>query len=89
VSLSEVQTVCLRLWQADDPDTLLASKGVQGLLEDYLGEALEDLPPSTRAAAIALLGEMVTSSGTRNVVSAEDMMQRVQEKGGHLKEAAH
>ena len=80
ISLSEVQTVCLRLWQADDPETLLAEKGVRGLLEDYLGEALEDLPPNTRAAAIGLLSEMVTAGGTRNVVSADDLVQRVHEK---------
>ena len=82
VSLSEVQTVCLRLWESDDPDALLTSKGVQGLLEDYLGEALEALPPATRAAAIALLSEMVTSAGTRNVVSAEDLVHRVHGEEG-------
>ena len=48
VSLSEVQTVCLRLWQSDDPEALLAAKGVQGLLEDYLGEALDAFPPELR-----------------------------------------
>jgi len=76
LSLSEVQTVCLRLWQADDPEALLAAKGVQGLLEDYLGEALDALPGDLRGAAIALLGQMVTSAGTRNVLSAEDLIQR-------------
>ncbi|MDP8909323.1 MAG: ATP-binding protein, partial [Chloroflexota bacterium] len=39
VSLSEVQTVCLRMWRSPDPAALLAAKGVQGLLEDELGEA--------------------------------------------------
>ena len=47
VSLSEVETVCLRLWHADDPDALLEEKGVQGLLEDYLGEALETYQPNS------------------------------------------
>jgi len=50
ISLSEVQTVCLRLWQADDPGALLAERGVQGLLEDYLGEALDAFPPELRGA---------------------------------------
>ncbi len=77
LSLSEVQTVCLRLWQADDPDALLTQRGAQGLLEDYLGEALDAFPPDLRGAAITLLGQMVTSSGTRNVMSAEDLIQRV------------
>ena len=80
VSLSEVQTVCLRLWQAPDPGALLASKGVQGLLEEELGQALDAFPPDLRAAAIALLSQMVTSAGTRNVISAEDLRQHVREE---------
>ena len=84
VSLSEVQTVCLRLWQSDDPDALLAEKGPQGLLEDYLGEALDHMPAQLRPAAIALLGQMVTSAGTRNVISAGDLFQRVQEVDGGI-----
>ncbi|MBA3747523.1 MAG: hypothetical protein H0W96_08550, partial [Solirubrobacterales bacterium] len=84
VSLSEVQTVCLRLWQAPDPDALLAAKGVQGLLEDELGEALDAFTPDLRAAAIALLSEMVTAAGTRNVVSAEDLRQRVREDNADI-----
>ena len=80
LSLSEVQTVCLRLWLADDPDAMLAARGVQGVLEDYLGEALDAFPPDLRGAAIALLSQMVTSAGTRNVMSAEDLMQRVLEE---------
>jgi WD40 repeat protein len=77
VSLSEVQTVCLRLWQSSDPDALLAQRGIQGLLEDYLGEALGAFPPDVRRAAVALLAQMVTSAGTRNVISADDLMDRV------------
>jgi hypothetical protein len=80
LSLSEVQTVCLRLWQVDEPEALLAAKGVQGLLEDYVGEALEAFPPDLRGAAIAVLGQMLTSAGTRNVMSAEDLIQRVREQ---------
>lgn len=79
LSLSEVQTVCLRLWLADDPDAMLAERGVQGVLEDYLGEALDAFPADLRGAAIALLSQMVTSAGTRNVMSAEDLIQRVLE----------
>jgi WD40 repeat protein len=79
VSLSEVQTVCHRLWQSPDPSALFADKGVQGLLEEELGKALDALPSDLRAAAVALLGQMVTSAGTRNVISAEDLRQRVRE----------
>jgi WD40 repeat protein len=77
LSLSEVQTVCLRLWRADDPQTLLAERGVRGLLEDYLGEALDAFPPDVRAAAVALLAQLVTSAGTRNVIAAADLVARV------------
>ena len=80
VSLSEVQTVCLRLWQSSDPAALLAAKGVQGILEDDLGEALDALPAELRSAAVALLSQMVTSAGTRNVISADDLRQHVQEE---------
>ncbi len=81
ISLSEVQIVCLRLWQSDHPEAALAEKGPQGLLEDYLGEALMGLPAQLRPAAIALLGQMITSAGTRNIVSAEDLVQRVRHEG--------
>jgi hypothetical protein len=77
VSLSEVQTVCLRLWGSADPGALLAAKGVQGVLEEELGEALDVFPADLRAAAVALLSEMVTSAGTRNVITAGDLRQRV------------
>jgi hypothetical protein len=84
VSLSEVQTVCLRLWQSDDPEALLGEKGPQGLLEDYLGEALDGMPAHLRPAAIALLMQMITSAGTRNVISAADLFQRVREQEGDI-----
>jgi WD40 repeat protein len=84
LSLSEVETVALRLWESDDPQTLLADRGVQGILEDYLGEALDEFSAELRAAAIALLAQMVTSAGTRNVISAEDLVQRVREEDPDL-----
>jgi WD40 repeat protein len=80
VSLSEVQTVCLRLWQSSDPARLLDERGIQGLLEDYLGEALDAFPPDVRRAAVALLAQMVTAAGTRNVISADDLMERVRKE---------
>ena len=85
VSLSEVQTVCLRLWQSDDPDALLADKGVQGLLEDALGEALATFSPDLRIAAIVLLSQMVTSAGTRNVISTEDLVARVRDESPEVR----
>jgi WD40 repeat protein len=84
LSLSEVETVALRLWQSDDPQTLLDTRGVQGILEDYLGEALDAFSSDLRAAAIALLAQMVTSAGTRNVSTAEDLIQRAREENPDL-----
>jgi WD40 repeat protein len=77
VSLSEVQTVCLRLWQSDDPEAVLQSKDVMGILEDYLGEELEAFPSELKYPAVALLSQMVTAAGTRNVISAESVIERV------------
>jgi FHA domain len=82
LNLSEVQTVCLRLWQAHDPEALFERKGVQGVLEEYLWDSLERFPDELRYAAIALLGQLVTSSGTRNVISAQDLIERVRREEG-------
>jgi WD40 repeat protein len=79
MSLSEVQTVCLRLWHSDNPGPLLEARGVQGLLEDYLGEELDAFPPDLKYPAVALLSGMVTSAGTRNVISAESLIGHVRE----------
>lgn len=76
--MSEVQTVCLRLWQSPDSQVLLPDKGVQGVLEDELGEALDAFAPDLRAATIALLSQMVTSAGPQRI-SADDLRQRVRE----------
>jgi hypothetical protein len=87
LNLSEVQTVCLRLWQADDPESLFQRKGVQGVLEDYVWESLERFPDDLRYDAIALLGQLVTASGTRNVISAQDLIERVRlEEGDDISE---
>ena len=60
------------------PRPLLEAKGVQGLLEDYLGEELDRVPRTTSGTpAIALLSQMVTAAGTRNVISAEGLIERV------------
>ncbi len=84
VSLSEVETVALRLWQCDDPDALLTRLGVQGLLEGYLSDSLDRLSPDVRGAAIALLAQMVTSGGTRNVVSADDLVHHARKENPEL-----
>jgi WD40 repeat protein len=79
VSLSEVQTVCLRLWQSEEPQMLLESRKPQGILEDYLSEELDEMTPRMREAAIVLLSEMVTPARTRNIISGEDLARRISE----------
>ena len=74
LNLSELQIVCVRLWHAQDPAALLDSRGVWGLLEDFLDERLSAFEGSFRDLAIVLLTRLVTSSGTRNVVSRDDLL---------------
>ena len=87
VSLTEVQIVCERLWRSQDPGALLDAKGVHGILEDYLDEALAALSPEEREAAVALLARMVTDAGTRNVISRGDLIASVTAGGEGIPEA--
>jgi WD40 repeat protein len=84
LSLSELQIVCSRLWNAPDPSALLNSRKVEGLLEDHLDEALKQFPPTLQEAALAVLVHMITPSGTRNVVAAPDLIQRARDDQPHL-----
>ena len=80
VNLSEVQTACLRLWQSSDPQNLFRQKGIQGLLEEYLLDAVRKFPEELRDPSVALLTRLVTDSGTRNVVSRDDLINRLHEE---------
>ncbi len=81
VNLSEMQIACSRLWSAPDPEAVFAQKGMQGLLEESLEEALRRTG-RLRDPAVALLGRMVTDEGLRNVVSRQDLIQRVSHEDG-------
>lgn len=76
INLSEVQIACLTLWRDSDPEKLFDSRNVQGLIEDYLVVALQDLG-NYRSTAIAILDCLVTADQTRNVVSRGDLIGRV------------
>jgi hypothetical protein len=83
VRLTEVQIVCQSLFEAgrrgDDMDLYFGYEGgVQGILERYLEEALESLEEDQQEPAMALLSRMVTSAGTRNVISRDDLLSRVE-----------
>jgi len=82
VSLSEIQIVCLRLWEAEDSATMFQERGLEGVIIDYLHESLSVFDENRQAAAIALLGFMVTSSGARNVISEEDLLNRAEAEAG-------
>ena len=74
--LSILQIVCSRLVDEDDPGAVLEDRKIEGLLEDYTEAALEELPGHLRAAAVEVLGRLVTSTNTRNVVAKNDLVQR-------------
>jgi uncharacterized protein YjbI with pentapeptide repeats len=78
LNLSEIQIACLELWKSSNPEELYDLKGIQGLLEDYLYNALYQLDIDRLSdPAIALLSCLVTPSGTRNILSEEELIDRV------------
>ena len=78
LNLWEVQIACLQLWQSQHPDDDFKKRGVQGLLEDFLDSAIDALRKQNLASpAVALLAQLVTASGTRNIVSGEELIGRV------------
>src|SRR5262249_11060548 len=74
INLAEVQIVCLRLWNSKDAVGEFARRGIPGLLEDFLADALSRIGAPLKPAALGLLTRLVTSSGTRNVVSEENLV---------------
>ncbi len=82
-SLSEVQTVCLRLWQSADPDARCSPRrACRGCSRTSSARRSTAFAPDACAPPpIALLSQMVTAAGTRNVISAEDLRARVRERG--------
>lgn len=79
VNLSELQIVCRKLWESTNPTLLFKQKTVQELIEEYWAEALHKFPDELHAPAVALLGHMITSSNTRNIVSEDDLIAREKE----------
>jgi hypothetical protein len=76
VNLSELQIVCRKLWESTDPVSLFKNEGIRGLLEQYMSSAVSKFPEDLRDAAVALLGHMITSSNTRNIISQDDLINR-------------
>ena len=61
-----------------------SDRGVQGLLEDYLGEALEAFPPDVARAAVALLGADGHLGGHPQRDLGRDLIERVREEDSDL-----
>ncbi len=74
INLTELQIVCRKLWESPDPAKYFQSNDsdIQKVLENYWADALKKLG-DLYDPAIALLGHMVTSTNTRNIVSEPDL----------------
>jgi hypothetical protein len=80
INLSEVQIVCLGLWESDEPEELFKQRGAKGLLEDCLTKELSEFSEEQRGVAIGLLSNMLTSSNTRNFISGVEVIRLYQEE---------
>jgi hypothetical protein len=87
MSLSELQIVCEKLWRSEAPMEDIKEHGIQGLIEQYYTGLFEKLDEEMRYVAVALLARLVTASGTRNVVSQDDLVDRVTSEKGLDKES--
>ncbi len=79
INLTEVQIACLALWESEKEETAFLNEtdrreAVRSLFGNHLDAALNDLEPRFRKPAITALTYLVTSSGTRNIVSEEDLI---------------
>ena len=74
INLTELQIVCRKLWESPDPAEYFKrnNSDIQKVLENYWADALKKLG-DLYDPAIALLGHMVTSTNTRNIVSEPDL----------------
>ncbi len=91
IRLTEVQIVCRILFetgkQGPELEQVFTDQGgVKGILEMYLEHALESLEIEHREPAVGLLTRMVTSAGTRNVISRDDLLSRVALEDGTPRE---
>lgn len=74
INLTELQIVCRKLWESRDPARYFESNNsdIQKVLEGYWADALKKLG-DLYDPSIALLGHMITSTNTRNIVSEPDL----------------
>jgi hypothetical protein len=74
INLTELQIVCRKLWDSRDPAKYFESNNsdIQKVLEGYWADALTKLG-DLYEPSLALLGHMITSTNTRNIVSEPDL----------------
>ena len=82
LNLTEVQLACRELWSSPNPEQLYKKENVSGLLRLVLEDAVAKLADrKLREPGVALLSFMVTSFGTRNVISEFDLLGQVRSAG--------
>jgi hypothetical protein len=88
LNLTEVQLACQELWSSPTPEELYSKENVSGLLRLVLEDAVAKLAEQNlREPGVALLSFMVTSFGTRNVISEFDLLGQVRSAGDFEDEA--
>lgn len=90
VEASEVQIVCRDLYDerksGESYDTAYRRLGgASGLFEKHFSKTFDSIPRASRDVAIALLSRLISSEGTRKVVSKADLLRLVEleEDYGH------
>lgn len=88
INLTEVQIACLALWENEEEEKAFLKErehreAVRRLFGNYLDRALNRLEQKFREPAITALTFLVTPSGTRNIVSEDDLLGNVV-RGDHL-----
>lgn len=82
LALSEVQTLCLTLWEkpelrAELMEAPQAGAKVRSIIEqEALAKVKEGYSRRERIHVLAILGTLVTKEGTRNVISEENLLEQ-------------
>jgi hypothetical protein len=82
VNLSEVQIVCRRLWDEPGETIRLRKEGIGAVIDSYFSDQFARSTPEEQAAIKALMSCLVTPGGTRNWVSADDLLGRAAAETG-------
>ena len=82
VNLSEVQIVCRRLWDNPAETATLGRDGLAAIIDGYFSEQFTKSTAADQIAIRSIMSCLVTSGGTRNWVSSDDLLGRVAEDTG-------